>query len=417
MTFRNVHLSVSRLKRYEQCPCAFKLHYVDELPSEPGIPGEFGKLLHDTLQQLFQWVVDEEFTGFLPEDRMVALYREAWSRSGLTGLALYQEGLTILRSYVRRHPKVDHFNVLGIEIEFNLQLEEFIVNGRIDRVDRVDDETVRIIDYKSNRMLFHREEVDFDLQMSCYALAARELYPWAKRFEFVFHMLRHDLHMGTTRSDEQIQDAAGYIVALGRETECTQDYPPRLNPNCGYCDHRRQCDAYQEALAKKIEIVAIDKDDLDQVARTRELVSAIAKLSYRRQKELDDILKAHLEQAEGGVLVLAGHIYRILNTTTSEYPVSRTLELVVKFAGISREQAERELATVQKTKLDAFVKELGERSKGKAVLLEAELDALAKKVPFATRLHVSSAKSSPGRRLASAPKPNGATLVRDEEIK
>lgn len=33
----------------------------------------------------------------------------------------------------------------------------FTVLGFIDRVDRVDDETVEVIDYKTNRLLFSRE--------------------------------------------------------------------------------------------------------------------------------------------------------------------------------------------------------------------------------------------------------------------
>ena len=52
--FRNAHLSFSRLSRFEQCPAAFKFHYIDKLRAEPGVSLKFGKLIHAVLEQLVQ---------------------------------------------------------------------------------------------------------------------------------------------------------------------------------------------------------------------------------------------------------------------------------------------------------------------------------------------------------------------------
>jgi hypothetical protein len=37
-TFKNKHLSYSRLERYLACPMAFRLHYIDKLQAEPWSP-------------------------------------------------------------------------------------------------------------------------------------------------------------------------------------------------------------------------------------------------------------------------------------------------------------------------------------------------------------------------------------------
>ena len=370
------------MKRYEQCPLSFKLHYIDKHDIEPALPLQFGVLLHEVLEDLFRWVLKEEYKGPLPESKATEFYRIAWTRSKLTGLELFQEGLSIIRSYVRRHPPIDPFNILAIEEEFNIQVEEFTVNGSIDRVDQVGDTAIRISDYKSNRMLFSREDVDFDLQMSVYALAAKELWPWATHIEFAFHMLRHDLIQRTERSEEQIQDAKEYLVTLGRQTETVTEYPARLNSNCGYCDHRNHCSSYRDAMTQKTEILAIDESDLEQVIRLRERVATIAKTAYRRQKELDTILKTHLNYQEE--ICLAGYRYTLVPTSSKVFPLEETLARIARASGLPRDEILSKIASVDPKRLEHFLSTL---PKGKKILLEAELEVLAEKVPGTPRIH------------------------------
>ena len=106
----------------------------------------------------------------------------------------------------------------------------FVINGFIDRIDRVDTESVEVIDYKSNRMLFSREELANDLQVSVYALVAPLLYPWAKRVEFSFHMLRHGpFRQWTHRTADQLASTREYLRAVGARTE-RGPYPATLEP-------------------------------------------------------------------------------------------------------------------------------------------------------------------------------------------
>lgn len=101
MAFQNEHLSYSRLTRFEQCPLSFKLHYVEKREAEPGIPLRFGKLVHAVLERLLREVIDDERSGPLSEARALELLREAWAAEGLTGLDLFQEGIDILKAFVR----------------------------------------------------------------------------------------------------------------------------------------------------------------------------------------------------------------------------------------------------------------------------------------------------------------------------
>lgn len=378
MAFKNQHLSYSRLSRFEQCPLSFKLHYIDKRQAEPGVPLRFGKAVHAVLETLLREHMEQEREGALSEERAIALWQEAWAAGELSGLAVFEEGLAILRSYVRRQGHVDHQDVLAIEKRFELEVGPFTVLGFIDRVDRVDDETVEVIDYKTNHQLFTRDEVDTSLQMSLYEVAVRRLWPWAKKVKLTFWMLRHGVRQETTRTEEQLADALAYVETLGRQTETATEYPARLNTNCSYCDHRKQCPAYADALKGKREFIVEDLADLEGVAREREEVARLAKALYARKEELEDILKAQLKERDE--LVLGGVRYRMFATTSLDYPLEPTLTLLADATGLSRDEVLGKLGAIDKKALDALLKSLGKKlDKPRVSLLKAELEAHADK--------------------------------------
>ena len=376
--FKNQHLSYSRLSRFETCPLSYRLHYIEKKQAEPGLPLRFGKTIHAVLERLIKEVVDDERTGPLSEERAIELYREAWGAERFTGMDVFAEGLAILRRFIAEQGVVDHRDVLAIEKEFRLPVGPFEVLGFIDRVDWIDDETVEVIDYKTNHQLFTRDEVDTSLQMSLYEVAVRRLWPWAKKVKLTFWMLRHGVRQETTRTEEQLADALAYVETLGRQTETATEYPARLNTNCSYCDHRKQCPAYADALKGEREFIVEDLADLEGVAREREEVARLAKALYARKEELEDILKAQLKERDE--LVLGGVRYRMFATTSLDYPLEPTLSLLADATGLSRDEVLGKLGAIDKKALDALLKSLGKKlDKPRVSLLKAELEAHADK--------------------------------------
>ncbi len=377
-TLRNTHLSYSRLSRFEQCPLSYKLHYLDKRQAEPGVALRFGKVIHAVLEHLISEVVVDERTGPLSEDRAVELYQEAWSADGLAGLDVFEEGLHILRDFVREEGVVDHRDVLAVEKEFHLPVGPFTVLGFIDRVNWVDDETIEVVDYKTNRQIFTRDEVDSSLQLSLYHVAVQRLWPWAKNIKLTFRMLRHGLRQETTRTPEQLADALAYVETLGAQTETASEFPARLNANCIYCDHRLHCPAYAEALQGRPHLICEDTRDLEAVAREREQVARLAKILYARKEELEGVLKAHLRDRDE--LVLGGVRYRMFNTTSHDYPLEATLSVLADATGMPRDELLGKVAVVEKKALDGLLKDLGKRlDKPRVSLLKAELEAKADK--------------------------------------
>jgi putative RecB family exonuclease len=344
----NAHLSVSRIRRFEECPLAFYKQYVNRpegAQRELSEPAEFGTVAHAALERVYRWIIDDEYAGPFPEEKLLEAFRLAWTESGLSGVDLYTEGRLLLRQYAQWAGPVDHLRVLAVEREFHLLIgpgvcrligsdEEsrwtdvddfYVVNGFIDRVDRVDSKTVEVVDFKTGRLLFTKDELAADLQLGVYAIVAKLFYPWAERVELSFHMMRHGpIRQRAERSAEDLDAVQDYLRAVGAKTE-RGPYPPRLNAHCGSCDWRDGCDAYRDALGKKLALVAVGTADLPALAQERERVAAIAKAAYARKETLDAVLRAAVGDRES--LELGGYVYRVLQFSNTEYPVADLLAL------------------------------------------------------------------------------------------
>ena len=373
-----IRLSFSKLSRFETCPLSYKLHYLDRLTSEPGVPLLFGSAVHAVLEGLVREHMHEERVGALPEDRAAELWQEAWAKSGMSGIDVFREGLDIVHRFVREQGLLEHHDVLAVEKEFRIDVGGFTVLGYLDRVDRVDDETVEVIDYKTNRQLFTREEIDASLQMSLYHLAAQELWPWAKKVRLTFWMLRHGLRQTTERTADDIEGTRRYVETLGTTINKACEFPAKLNSNCVYCDHRKHCPTYADALQGKREFICEDKGDLEAVAKEREEVARLAKVLYARKGELEGVIKTALKEHDE--LVLGGVRYTMFKTSKTEYPLDRSLAVLAEATGLARDELLDRIVSIDNKALEALLKELGKSlERPRLNLLKAELDAIADK--------------------------------------
>ncbi len=378
MAFRNQHLSYSRLSRFEQCPLSFKLHYIDEVPAAPSPQLSFGKAIHEVLEKLLWEHCLEGRPGPLSELRSMELWQEVSQANDMAGGGLdrFQEGAGILTAFVRRQGVIEPESILGVEQEFSFPVGPFTMVGFIDRVERLDDETVRIVDYKTNQQLFSREEVESSLQLSLYHIAAQTLWPWAKKVRLSYHMLRHGLSQDTERTDEQLEVVLQYVEALGRRIEASQEFPTRLNSFCPSCDHREQCPEFKRALQGTRTFICEDLAELESVVREREEVARLAKILTSRKDELDRVIRDHLRDREE--LVVGGMRYRLFTMTSHKYPLEQTAQILSRATGLAPQALQERIGAVDKKELDRVLAELAKRTgRAQVSLLKAELEASA----------------------------------------
>jgi hypothetical protein len=163
---------------------------------------------------------------------------------------------------------------------------------------------------------------------------------------------------------------------LGEQTESAKEYPPTLNANCGYCDHRTNCPAYAAALAGERMPELADASDLEAVGREREQVAKLAKLLYGRKDELDDVLKAHLEHHDE--LVVGGVRYRMVPSKSLTYPAEKVVPFLARLTGEAPEAVHAKVAAIDKKAVEDLVKAASKSlDRSQARIAKAELEALA----------------------------------------
>src|SRR5262249_60909318 len=88
-----------------------------------------------------------------------------------------------LRALLRAQPR-GSVPVVAAEVSFSFNLGEQKVVGRIDRMDRIEGNTVRVIDYKTGAVKTRRHAEE-SLQLSIYAMGAASLGFDARELAFL----------------------------------------------------------------------------------------------------------------------------------------------------------------------------------------------------------------------------------------
>jgi DNA helicase-2/ATP-dependent DNA helicase PcrA len=229
-------LSASAIDRYRICPLQFKLEREWRIPAEVSAAMQYGASMHRVLLAYYDSV---RWNRTLSEAALIDLFR-----SDLAGEAIadrYQhdlyerQGIAQLQAFLADPARPE---VLHTEERFSVKIGETNLVGRIDRIDRGPDGTVIITDYKTGAP---KSQVDADesLQLSLYALAARE--KWGYRAEFlVFHNLEGNTAISTNRSDAQLAEAKLTVADIAMKI-AAGEFAPKPGFQCNSCTYRLLC--------------------------------------------------------------------------------------------------------------------------------------------------------------------------------
>lgn len=248
---RKPSLSPSKITTFLACPVKYRWTYVDErgrwyLKSKSYF--SFGTTLHRVLERFH----DHADAGVTTTEEVLAAYEESWIDAGYASAEemaeAFGEGREILERHVRemslRPPEA---KTILVEKQLRKDFGEFVLIGRIDRVDEYPDGTLEIVDYKTGRQTVTEEEVATDIAMGCYQLLLRDKYP-DRRIQARIVALRSGdsatASLGPEGSDAFERD----IHTIGMEI-LNEDYPeltPIYKPLCPTCDFLPLCRKHPE---------------------------------------------------------------------------------------------------------------------------------------------------------------------------
>ena len=116
----------------------------------------------------------------------------------------------------------------------------------MDQVNGLGRSDVEIVDYKTGKP---KKDVDArkDLQLSIYALAAKEIFEW-NPVRLVFHYLQNNTTQVTTRDAKQIDEAEKIVQETAADIRA-REFPPKPGFACRSCAFKPICPAHEEALS------------------------------------------------------------------------------------------------------------------------------------------------------------------------
>lgn len=233
--------SFSQLETYTLCPLKYKFSYVIGIPpvSKPHLI--FGSLMHETLERFFLLIKDK---GSATKDELLQLYEGCFDVGGFKNVSQQdgyrKEGMRILDIFYEKN-KGDLKPPLYLEEEFLLKIGGRKLKGIIDRIDRLDDggcgslleEDCEIIDYKTGSAK-DQAEADKNLQLSIYAIAAKELLGLNPKI-LSFYNLTTNEKVSSERSEDALLKAKEKVLGVISKIE-ERLFDANPGRHCRWCD-------------------------------------------------------------------------------------------------------------------------------------------------------------------------------------
>ena len=244
---RMLELSASAMQMYENCPLSYKLRYDWKLPEEASAALQFGNAMHTALKAYFDAVragrpLDEPtlIACFLDEFAKArideALQREMYEQYGREQLS------ALVRSRVA-HPAGE---ILETERRFQIEVENARVKGRMDRLDRLPNGEVAVLDYKTGKGKT-QDDADESLQLSIYALAARNLGHTPS--SLVFINLQNGTAVESRRSQNDLRNAELKIAEIAAKI-AAGDFEANPGNRCFWCSYNSICPEQETPLPR-----------------------------------------------------------------------------------------------------------------------------------------------------------------------
>ena len=263
-------ISPSKLDRFNQCPLKFRKDEY-EARDEASVIQQMGIDKHRLLEKIF---TGKEIT---PEETVVG---EELLKDIINDLGLFTGADVEIKA----------------EESFLIDFDDCSLHGIKDLVNRVDDR-VLVIDWKTGKKFFRKEEVENSLQGKIYAVSEFKTRPETQLVFFRLAMTHYGRVIGVQYDRETLPELEMEIkLAVDYFRSCYElkKFPAKPGSHCGYCKHIATCP--HNILTNNKELIGdVDSDKLfadgvKQVQVTEEYLNQLKDMvdSYAKDRLKDD---------------------------------------------------------------------------------------------------------------------------------
>ncbi|MCL4364361.1 ATP-dependent helicase [Patescibacteria group bacterium] len=243
----NSVFSYTQLETYERCPLQYKYQYVLRIPTAPTAALSFGNTIHRTLQNFYEKFSKNSSVG---KDDLLNLYKKNWNPVGYISAAhevrMKKEGESILKNFFGKFHS-QNIRIVDVEKPFKIRINQNTsIVGKIDRVDKLDNDQIEIIDYKTGKMPSEKG-LKKNLQLAIYALAVSDRGLYGKKLNKIklsFFYLQDMKKISSTKTENDIDTVKKEVVEKAEEIR-TNRFEANVGPWCDFCPFRMICEAWQ----------------------------------------------------------------------------------------------------------------------------------------------------------------------------
>ncbi len=265
-----------------------------------------GSCVHEVLEKLYR---DKLHGKDLSKEELLEYYEEVWKKNfekekevkitkkEYTANNYKTQGKKFLEDYYDTYKPFEQYTILGLETSDFLKLGTNNYSIRIDRLACKGD-TYFVCDYKTNSRMKEQKEADEDRQLAMYSLWVKQKYPDAKKVILLWHMLKFNKEVKSTRTYEQLKQIRKETIGKINEITNCKDFPPNITKLCDYCVYKHLCPSFKhEADLEEKTIKEFKKDEgvkiVNELVEIKEKEDELKQRKEELQKDLFEYSKQH----------------------------------------------------------------------------------------------------------------------------
>lgn len=309
----SMRTSYSALETFLQCPQKYKFQEIDKIKAPKSKEAVFGTLVHDALKYMFS-----RDPLFPTAEQVLTHFREGLEKSKTVFTDdeknIYStSGQNILKKFYTKNPPWN-FTVVDLESFFEVPIADektgatHVLAGKIDRIDKTEDGSYEIIDYKTSRKLPPQAEVDQNLQLSLYHMGLLRRWPHIDphTIRLSLYFLKAQEKLVTSRTKEALAETRAKTLAIineieqKRKTSDPKAFPPTPSALCNWCAYKPICPAWKHLYQNQKSNIKnqnlLGEVDIKQIIKEYFNTKDADTKNKKRLGELTDHIHAYLDK-------------------------------------------------------------------------------------------------------------------------
>lgn len=319
-------ISATALQVWDTCPARYGAETINRTPMTNNVYADLGTVIHTTAEEYVQLVyLDQDDSPSL--DLLLKMYERAYTHLiGPPEGESYKDGVGMLKNWFPRTADLSERDILSLEqkrfFEVPTSIGPLPLNYIFDRMDRLPDGSIEVVDYKSIRARLGPQDLKKKIQARIYGVAAQIMYPDAPRVWVTFDLFRYD-PVGIVFTREENLATWRWIKMKAQEIVDADEnnLPEVVNNDCRFCIRKGECESLRAntdaggiiALADPL-IAGRQRAKID--FQMKALQAAIDELDafILKQAEADDV-EEYVDEEAGITVSIGARRTRMLRDT------------------------------------------------------------------------------------------------------